>query len=223
MVELLPAPFGPRNPKASPWLDAKSMPSTATKPAKRLVSACASMRGAVTTGDASGRPPRDSLGNYRACARDADVGRAAHAELSGGVDFVARGESERGIARSGVIDVELDAHRAARHRHPAGHDAMEQAVQRCRIVIDDPVPDLAIAVHGYLVRMALMNLSVRRRRELEWPTPKNLSHCLGTIRISRSADSAGQSIRQVRPLCVPIHDTAAIPRSVIAAPIIALR
>jgi hypothetical protein len=32
MVEDLPAPFGPRKPKASPGTRAKSMPSTAVKP-----------------------------------------------------------------------------------------------------------------------------------------------------------------------------------------------
>ena len=39
IVELLPAPLGPRNPNASPGWITKSMPSTATKPPKRFVSA----------------------------------------------------------------------------------------------------------------------------------------------------------------------------------------
>src|SRR4249919_2153512 len=38
IVELLPAPFGPRNPNASPCLTSRSMPSTATSSPKRLTS-----------------------------------------------------------------------------------------------------------------------------------------------------------------------------------------
>ena len=38
IVELLPAPFGPRKPKASPRLTSRSMPSTATSSPKRLTS-----------------------------------------------------------------------------------------------------------------------------------------------------------------------------------------
>src|SRR5579862_631312 len=37
IVELFPAPFGPRKPKASPLLTSKSMPSTAVRPPKRFV------------------------------------------------------------------------------------------------------------------------------------------------------------------------------------------
>src|SRR5689334_18283905 len=44
MVELLPAPFGPRKPNASPCCTSKSIPSTATRSPKRLISprACTS-------------------------------------------------------------------------------------------------------------------------------------------------------------------------------------
>ena len=38
IVELLPAPFGPRKPNASPRLTSKSMPSTATSSPNRLTS-----------------------------------------------------------------------------------------------------------------------------------------------------------------------------------------
>jgi hypothetical protein len=38
IVELLPAPFGPRNPNASPGATSKSMPSTAVNVPKRFVS-----------------------------------------------------------------------------------------------------------------------------------------------------------------------------------------
>src|SRR6185436_15225635 len=37
IVELLPAPFGPRKPKASPRLTSRSIPSTATSSPKRLI------------------------------------------------------------------------------------------------------------------------------------------------------------------------------------------
>ncbi len=53
MVEVLPAPFGPRKPKDSPLAMVKSTPSTATKSPKRLTSPCASTIGAGTT---SGEP-----------------------------------------------------------------------------------------------------------------------------------------------------------------------
>ena len=39
IVELLPAPFGPRKPNASPCATSKSMRSTAANSPKRLVSA----------------------------------------------------------------------------------------------------------------------------------------------------------------------------------------
>src|SRR5688572_23176332 len=38
IVELFPAPFGPRKPNASPCLTSRSMPSTATRSPKRLTS-----------------------------------------------------------------------------------------------------------------------------------------------------------------------------------------
>src|SRR5205809_453514 len=38
IVELLPAPFGPRKPNASPCCTSKSIPSTATRSSKRLIS-----------------------------------------------------------------------------------------------------------------------------------------------------------------------------------------
>ena len=37
-------------------------------------------------------------------------------------------------------------------RHAPGHDRVEHTVQGRRVVVDDPVPDLAIAVHRYLAR-----------------------------------------------------------------------
>src|ERR1700677_3605054 len=45
MVEVLPAPLGPRKPKDSPRAMVKSTPSTATKSPKRLVSPWASTIG----------------------------------------------------------------------------------------------------------------------------------------------------------------------------------
>src|SRR5437763_9842031 len=133
IVELLPAPFGPRKPNASPGSIAKSMPSTATKPAKRFVSAWASMSGTVTASDASGRsaaPQIDrraelALRENRAAAGDADVRRAAHAELRRQVDLAPGCEPEGRITRARVFEVELDAQYAARERHAAGDDRVE--------------------------------------------------------------------------------------------------
>ncbi len=48
MVEVLPAPLGPRKPNDSPAATSKSMPSTAVKLPKRLVSARAWMSGALS-------------------------------------------------------------------------------------------------------------------------------------------------------------------------------
>src|SRR4051794_33207420 len=55
MVELLPAPFGPRNPNTSPGRTSKSMPSTAMKSSNRLESERATTRGpeVFTVRDAS--------------------------------------------------------------------------------------------------------------------------------------------------------------------------
>ena len=50
IVEVLPAPFGPRNPNASPGATAKSMPSTAVKSPNRLTRPRASTIGAVADG-----------------------------------------------------------------------------------------------------------------------------------------------------------------------------
>ena len=61
MVELLPAPFGPRKPNASPGAISKSMPSTAVNDPKRLVRPRAVMSGSSAgTADANlpGQPAR---------------------------------------------------------------------------------------------------------------------------------------------------------------------
>src|SRR5688572_20584727 len=47
MVEVLPAPLGPRNPNASPRATLKSMPSTATRSPKRLVTPLPSTSGSI--------------------------------------------------------------------------------------------------------------------------------------------------------------------------------
>ena len=51
MVEVLPAPFGPRKPKDSPAATSKSIPSTAVKSPKRLVRPRAWMREEVESTD----------------------------------------------------------------------------------------------------------------------------------------------------------------------------
>ena len=47
IVDVLPAPFGPRNPNDSPCEMVKSTPSTATKSPKRFTKPCASTIGAA--------------------------------------------------------------------------------------------------------------------------------------------------------------------------------
>ena len=85
-----------------------------------------------------------------AAAGDADVGRAACTELGGEVDLATGREAERRVTRARVEEVELDAQRSARQLDPTSHFCVEHTVQGGRIVIDHPVPDLAIAVHDYL-------------------------------------------------------------------------
>src|SRR5271156_4567423 len=53
MVDVLPAPFGPRKPNDSPLAMLKSTPSTATKSPKRLTSPCASTMAAPVAGKAA--------------------------------------------------------------------------------------------------------------------------------------------------------------------------
>ena len=74
IVELLPAPFGPRKPNASPGAISKSMPSTATKSPKRFESARASMSGETTVGDASGSSLRQCLEFPQAIPRPNSAG-----------------------------------------------------------------------------------------------------------------------------------------------------
>src|SRR5580658_6339126 len=50
IVDVLPAPLGPRKPKDSPWAMVKSTPSTATNSPKRLVRPRASTMGSVGGG-----------------------------------------------------------------------------------------------------------------------------------------------------------------------------
>src|SRR2546430_7660553 len=120
IVELLPAPFGPRNPNASPRWIAKSMPSTATKPPNRFVSAWASINGPVTPADASEQAPGSprgfgSLGltTQEAAAGDADVGGTAHAELDVEVGFAVRRGPGGGGARPRGVELQLVAGRPA--------------------------------------------------------------------------------------------------------------
>ena len=67
MVDVLPAPLGPRNPNASPGSTWKSMPSTATKLPNRLVMFVPWIKGselADTNADATGWR-RDRAGPIR--------------------------------------------------------------------------------------------------------------------------------------------------------------
>src|SRR5687768_5142479 len=64
IVELLPAPFGPRKPKASPRLTSRSIPSTATSSPKRLTRPRAWIMGPFT----------DTISTYL-CGPDGSTGR----------------------------------------------------------------------------------------------------------------------------------------------------
>src|SRR5262245_6624373 len=159
MVELLPAPLGPRKPNASPGEISKSMPSTATKPPKRFVSARASINASPIEGDASQRlrQPRGGLRSVlaarrEALCRNAHVGRAAQAELDVEVDLATGREPERRITRPWILEIELVADGAARQVHPAGYDGVEQAVQRRRVVVDHAVTDTTVSAQSTLAR-----------------------------------------------------------------------
>ena len=60
MVDVLPAPLGPKKPNDSPGEMVKSTPSTATKSPKRFTSPCASTIGAVAA-SACPSPAGDSV------------------------------------------------------------------------------------------------------------------------------------------------------------------
>ncbi len=66
IVEVLPAPFGPKKPKDSPRAMSKSMASTATKSPNRLVRARATTNGSgpPVTGDASAGEERVGNGDH---------------------------------------------------------------------------------------------------------------------------------------------------------------
>ena len=153
IVELLPAPFGPRNPNASPGRISKSMPSTATNEPKRFVSARASMSGTVTAADASqqrtGSPPI-----ARGPVRVKRVGPATLISVvqrmqSSTSRWTSRSVANRNGGSPGRGSSRSSSNRehAARQRDAPGHHCMEHAMQGRRVVIDDPVPDLAITAH----------------------------------------------------------------------------
>jgi hypothetical protein len=75
MVELLPAPLGPRKPNASPRCTSKSMPSTAVNVAKRFVRPRAEMSASVT-------------GSARAAAMLLVFGARTVSTLASAVDMV---------------------------------------------------------------------------------------------------------------------------------------
>jgi hypothetical protein len=77
-------------------------------------------------------------------AGNAEVGRAAEAEIQLVMNLAVDREPERRVAGAGILEIELESQRAARHRDPAGHDGVEHTVERGGVVIDDPVPDVAV-------------------------------------------------------------------------------
>ena len=82
IVDDLPAPFGPRKPKASPRRTSTSMPSTAVKSPNRLVSPRARSRMSSPTGRtlvaARGQAPSVSGGLSRPCRRSSGTSIASH-------------------------------------------------------------------------------------------------------------------------------------------------
>src|ERR1700729_809588 len=73
MVDVLPAPFGPRKPNDSPLAMLKSTASTATKSPKRLTSPCASTMGAGATPPAGESAPVCSEPGTSVIGEECDV------------------------------------------------------------------------------------------------------------------------------------------------------
>ena len=86
IVDDLPAPFGPRNPNASPRWTSTSMPSTAVKSPKRLTSP----RGLDHRGDAIGADHRTSVTAHR--SRRASAAVLEEAEVVAGLGDVVGGD-----------------------------------------------------------------------------------------------------------------------------------
>src|SRR5438045_4225545 len=94
IVELLPAPFGPRKPNASPFCTSKSIPSTATRSWKRLTSPRAWTSGS-------------SAAAFMTCKLPAviDAGLAAGhpATTAAGIDILAAGGSAADAAVAAAL------------------------------------------------------------------------------------------------------------------------
>ena len=73
MVEVLPAPLGPRKPNDSPLAMLKSTPSTATKSPKRLTSPCASTMGDVVAAACDAPVPVGSESGASVIGEECDV------------------------------------------------------------------------------------------------------------------------------------------------------
>ncbi len=89
MVEVLPAPLGPRKPNDSPLAMLKSTPSTATKSPKRLTSPCASTMGDAIAPGVGAPVPVDPESGTSVIGEECDVivrerYRAAHWPTAGG-------------------------------------------------------------------------------------------------------------------------------------------
>src|SRR5271154_1724401 len=73
MVDVLPAPLGPRKPNDSPLAMLKSTPSTATKSPKRLTSPCASTMGEDGAPGAGAPVPARSESGTSVIGEECDV------------------------------------------------------------------------------------------------------------------------------------------------------
>src|SRR5690349_7449280 len=94
MVELLPAPFGPRNPNASPFCTSKSISSTATRSSKRLTSPRAWTSGSSTAAFMTCKLP---------AVIDAGVAAGHPATTAAGIEILADGGSAADAAVAAAL------------------------------------------------------------------------------------------------------------------------
>src|SRR5690349_12475229 len=94
MVELLPAPFGPRNPNASPFCTSKSISSTATRSSKRFTSPRAWTSGSSTAAFMTCKLP---------AVIDAGVAAGHPATVEAGIEILADGGSAADAAVAAAL------------------------------------------------------------------------------------------------------------------------
>src|SRR5215210_1892384 len=106
IVDVLPAPFGPRKPKASPRCTSKSIASTATRSPKLLTSARACTSGSCSAASAIPATYRPHVSAQRAIASDAmraAVAAGHPATTAAGVEILEDGGSAADAAVAAVL------------------------------------------------------------------------------------------------------------------------